>query len=115
MAQSFIPNELTRVTSTATWTEVAGATKGLSGFSTGDVAEIDVFVQSWNATDATVLFAVTSNSTAPAADTDAFYRVVLSENGIAQLQAILTETEHLWVKSDQTDVRVNITGSKEDN
>lgn len=114
----FIANQFTRITSASTWTEVAGATKGLSGFASGDVAELDVLIQNWVANNNTVEVAITATSSAPSANTESLKRVLAaaeSSGDYFQVQIILTGTEHLWVKSDQTDTRVTISGTKEDN
>lgn len=111
----FFSNQFTRITSSGTWTEVLGSNKGLAGFASGDNAEADVLIQNWSGSLNTVLVAVTSSSSAPNADTEAFYTAELLDNGFVELKAVLTGTEHLWVKSDQTDTRVNVSGVKEDN
>lgn len=111
---SLLPNIFTRVTTTNTWTEIAGATKGLAGAGATDEAELDVLAQNWAASDATILFAVTANSTAPASDDAAFFRTIKGQDEIIQLQAVLIGTQHLWLKSTQNDTRVNVTGSKKE-
>lgn len=111
----FISTQFTRITSAATWTEVAGSNKGLNGFSTNDVAELDVLIQNWDADDATILVAITSDDQEPASDDVATLREVKKENEKIQLQVILKGAAHLWVKSDQTDTRVTVSGTTEDN
>lgn len=107
-------NEDTRITSAGTWTEVCGATKGLSGFASGDVAHIDFLAQNMDVDDATILVAITATSSQPSADTDAFLVQVKAQYATIQLKLILTGTQHLWVKSDQTDTRVLVQGAAED-
>lgn len=112
---SEVVSENTRITAAATWTEVAGATKGLTGFNAdNDTASLDVLIQNFDADPNTVLVAITATSTAPAADTDANYSEVLDNLGKLQLDVLLKNTQHLWVKSDQTDTRVLVTGYKEE-
>lgn len=114
----FISNQYTRITSASTWTEVAGSNKGLNGFASGDVAELDVLIQNWSASLNTVEVAITATSSAPASDTEFFkQKLAGAENSgdFTQLQVILTGAEHLWVKSDQTDTRITVSGTKEDN
>lgn len=115
MSVTFTGNVFTRITAADTWTEVAGATKGLAGAGAGDNAELDVYVQNFDAANVTVHYQVTPTSTAPTSDDDTFATASLAENGTAQLAAILTGTEHLWIKNDGVDLRVNVSGTREDN
>lgn len=109
---TFIPNTFTRITAANTWTEVAGATKGLAGGVT--VAELDGVIVNWATSAAEVLIAITADSTPPASDDVAIRPISLAaDRGFEPFDAVLTGDEHIWVKSDQTDTRVNIVGSKE--
>jgi len=114
----FIANQYTRITAAATWTEVAGSNKGLSGFASGDVAELDVLIQNWDADENLVEVAITATSSSPGSNVESYKKKLAAaeeSNDFAQLQFILTGTEHLWVKSDQTDTRITVSGTTEDN
>jgi hypothetical protein len=107
----------TRITSADTWTEVAGATKGVTA---GHKADIDFIVTNLDADANNVLIAITATSTAPSADTDAFTKVTLSALAAGASSHIFTgerlllpSSHHLWVKSDQTDTRVMVSGYTE--
>lgn len=110
-----------RITSAATWTEIAGASgTGKTAITSGDRAFLDVLIANFDADANTVLIAVTPDATAPTADTDAFDQTILSASaeGANAHQYLLERVylpsdAHIWVKSDQTDTRVLINGRTE--
>ena len=109
---TFTPNIFTRATVSNTWTEIAGATKGLAG---GVIeAELDAVVVNWAESPATVLIALTSDDTPPASDDVAIRRVALAKDGLVPFSVVVTGNEHLWIKSDQPDARANVVGRKKE-
>lgn len=106
--------EQTRVTATGTWTEILGATKGLSDFTDiNDQVYADALIVNFATDDATILVALTDDDTPPAADTDAIVGDIKSQYGRLPLQLLVTGTQHVWIKSDQNDTRALVTGFKE--
>lgn len=110
-----------RITSAATWTEVAGASaSGKTAIPGTDRGFLDITLCNFDADANTVLVALTADSTTPSADTDAFFTAILSANvagasaHLATLERVyLPEDAHIWVKSDQTDTRVLVNGLTE--
>lgn len=121
MAKAPLGEIQTRITTSATWTEVLGNTKGLAGgLGANDLAYADLVVTNHDTTnDAVILIAITSNSTPPAADTDAIWQITLAANAgtsqSEQFAPLLSGDAHVWVKATAAtvDVRVLAVGTKD--
>lgn len=110
-----------QITSADTWTEVAGA-DGTSKTAIGAThrANLDLTVTNLDADPNSILVAITPDSTAPSADTEAFYKGTLTalaagvNSHVATFERVfLPAGAHLWLKSDQTDTRVLVNGETE--
>lgn len=95
-----------RITTAATWTACALP-------DVGSELLIDFLIENWTANTNTVLVAI--KTSAPSADTDASWKFVLAKSPVAPTDAgqrggltklLLKDGEMLYVKSDQTDTRV---------
>lgn len=97
-----------RITASATWTSVANAPADHEQM-------LDVVISNWDADANAILVAITTSSSAPGADTDASFYQSLAAKGssgdrLSLTGLILKAGEYLWVKSDQTDTRVDVSG-----
>ena len=111
-----------RVTTTSTWTELAGASgTDKTAIASGQRGFLDLTISNWHASNSNVvLLAVTADATAPSADTEAFLKHTLSaqaegsNNHILLLERVyLPSDAHIWLKSDQDDTRVLVNGETE--
>lgn len=112
MASEIYYNQ-TRITASATWTQVATP-------ASGQEILVDVSIVNWTANANTVLVAIKSSS--PSADTDAQWKYVLLKSPASGTDAgyeagieglLIKDGDKLYVKSDQTDTRVLVEGFSE--
>lgn len=109
-----------RMTSAATWTEIAGASSsGKTAITSGDRAYLDIQLQNWDADEATVELAITPDSGSPTSDEE-FAKFILpaiasavNTSMVLMERIYLPSDAHIWMKCDQTDTRALVNGYTE--
>jgi len=101
-----IYENFTRITSAATWTKVAE-------IGTGFTLDFDYLVMNADADDAQIEFAVAADDIPPAADTEHYIQAGVSQYGVITGSELIGADRALYVKSDQTDTRVRVSGNTE--
>jgi len=96
----------TRITSADTWAKVAE-------IGTGFTLDFDYIVMNADAGDAQISLAVAANDAAPASDTEHYIQADVAQNGVVTGSELIGPARALYVKSNQTDTRVRISGISE--
>tara|TARA_R110001583_G_scaffold128510_3_gene280291 strand:+ start:684 stop:1001 length:318 start_codon:yes stop_codon:yes gene_type:complete len=96
----------TRITTADTWTKVAEATDGFT-------LDFEYIVTNFDVDKALISFAVAADDTDPAADTEYYASSDTEQYGTVTGSELLGPERALYVKSDQTDARIRVTGVRE--